>query len=145
VTRHAIEAPRRVLDLPWLDADELAATELDRLIADAVMNVPDGIAGAVVRQVVRNVARPVARELDHARIRAWKAEALHLQLDLRRPEVAARQSASGAPGKPETLPETLATYLRDRTLPPGIDHGRFVRRGVDMLETVEREASGTEV
>jgi len=144
VTRHAIEPPRRVLDLPWLDANELAATELDRLIADAVMNVPGGIAGAVVRQVVRNVARPVARELDHARIRAWKAEALHLQLDLRRPEVAARQSASGAPGKPETLPETLVTYLRDRTLPPGIDHHRFVQRGVEMLETVEREAEKAE-
>ena len=139
--RRAIEAPRRFLDLPWLDANELAAPELDRLIADAVMHVAGGIAGAVVRQVVRNVARPVARELDHARIRAWKADALHFQLDLRRPDDTARQSASGAPGKPETLPETLASYLRGRTLPPGIDHGRFVARGVDMLEAVERDAT----
>jgi DNA repair protein SbcD/Mre11 len=144
VKRHAIEPPRRVLDLPWLDANELATPELDRLIADAVTGVADGIAGAVVRQVVRNVARPVARELDHARIRGWKAEALHFQLDLRRPEAAARQSANGAPGKPETLPETLASYLRERTLPPGIDPGRFVARGIEMLEVVEREAGGVE-
>jgi exonuclease SbcD len=144
VTRHAIEAPRRVLDLPWLDATDLAAAELDRLIAENVTDVAGGVAGAVVRQVVRNVARPVARELDHARIRAWKAEALHFQLDLRRPETPVRQSASGAPGKPETLPETLETYLRDRTLPPGIDKGRFVHRGVDMLEAVERDATGAE-
>jgi exonuclease SbcD len=142
VQRHPIEAPRRVLDLPWLDANDMTATELDRLIADAVGNVDGGITGAVVRQVVRNVARPVAREIDHARVRAWKADALHFQLDLRRPEEFPRQSASGAPGKPETLPETLTVYLRERTLPPGIDHPRFVQRGVEMLETVEREAGG---
>ena len=141
---HAVEAPRRFLDLPWLDADELAAPELDRLIADAVTGVAGGITGAVVRQVVRNVARPVARELDHTRIRAWKAETLHFQLDLRRPEAAARQSTSGAPGTPATLPETLAAYLRDRTLPLGIDHARFVQRGVDLLDAVERDAGGAE-
>lgn len=144
VTRHAIEAPRRVLDLPWLDANELAAPELDRLIAQNVEAVEGGIAGAVVRQVVRNVPRPTARELDHARIRGWKADALHFQLDLRRPEASVRQSASGAPGKPETLPETLGAYLRERALPPGIDHARFVARGVEMLETVEREATAGE-
>jgi DNA repair protein SbcD/Mre11 len=144
VTPHGIEAPRRVLDLPWLDAHDMTASELDRLIADAVADVAGGIAGAVVRQVVRNVARPVAREIDHARVRAWKADALHFQLDLRRPEGSTRQSASGAPGKPETLPETLTSYLRERTLPPGIDRPRFVQRGVEMLETVERETSGAE-
>lgn len=140
----AIKAPRRFLDLPWLDANELAAPELDRLIADAVTDVSGGIAGAVVRQVVRNVARPVARELDHTRIRVWKAEALHFQLDLRRPEASARQSASGAPGQPETLPETLVAYLRHRTLPSGIDPDRFVQRGVELLDAVERDAGGAE-
>jgi DNA repair exonuclease SbcCD nuclease subunit len=144
VTRQAIEAPRRVLDLPWLDANDLAATELDRLIAENVSIATGGIAGAVIRQVVRNVPRPVARELDHAQIRTWKAEALHFQLDLRRPDSSVRQSASGAPGKPETLPETLASYLRERSVPPGIDHARFVARGVGMLEAVERDATGAE-
>jgi DNA repair exonuclease SbcCD nuclease subunit len=144
IERQAVEAPRRFLDLPWLDAKDLAAPELDRMIADAVAKAPGGIGDAVVRQVVRNVARPVARELDHAQIRAWKSDALHFQLDLRRPEPSARQSASGAPGRPETLPETLASYLRERTLPPGIDHHRFVTRGVEMLETVERDAGTAE-
>ncbi|HEY8062525.1 MAG TPA: DNA repair exonuclease [Gemmatimonadales bacterium] len=144
IERQDVEAPRRFRDLRWLDATDLAAPELDRLIAEAVAEVPGGIAGAVVRQVVRNVARPVARELDHAQIRAWKAEALHFQLDLRRPEASTRQSASGAPGKPETLPETLSSYLRARTLPPGIDQVRFVTRGVDMLEAVERDAGAAE-
>jgi exonuclease SbcD len=140
IDRQEVEAPRRFLDLPWVDATDLSATELDRKIASHIAKARGGIADAVVRQVVRNVARPVARELDHAQIRAWKSEALHFQLDLRRPEPSVRQSASGAPGKPETLPETLASYLRGRTLPPGIDHDRFVARGVAMLEVVEREA-----
>lgn len=142
VTRRPIEPPRRVLDLRWLDATDLAASELDRLIAEAITEVPGGIAGAVVRQVVRNVPRPVARELDHAQIRAWKAEALHLQLDLRRPECPARQSVSGAPGKPETLPETLKVYLRERELPAGMDHDRFVSRGVELLATAEDDSGG---
>ena len=142
VTRHAIEAPRRFLDLDPLDAADMTAPEVDRLVADTMDAVPGGIAGAVVRLVVRNVPRPVGRELDHARIRAWKADALHFQLDLRRPDPTDRQSVSGAPGKPETLPETLTSYLRARKLPPGIDHARFVSRGVELLEAVEREAAG---
>jgi DNA repair exonuclease SbcCD nuclease subunit len=144
IERQDVEAPRRFLDLPWLDATDLAATELDRKIAGAVAKAPGGIADAVVRQVVRNVARPVARELDHAQIRGWKSEALHFQLDLRRPDPGVHQSASGAPGKPETLPETLASYLRGRVLPPGIDQVRFVTRGVEMLEAVERDAGTAE-
>ena len=143
-TRHAIEAPRRFLDLDPLDAADMTAPEADRLIADTMHAVPDGITGAVVRLVVRNVPRPVGRELDHTRIRAWQADALHFQLDLRRPDAQDRQSASGAPGKPETLPETLTSYLRARQLPPGIDHARFVSRGVELLEVVEREAHGGE-
>jgi len=142
VIRHTIEAPRRFLDLPALDAKEMTAPEVDLLIADAVERVDGGISGAVVRLVVRNVPRPVGRELDHTRIRAWKAEALHFQLDLRRPDAVERQSQSGAPGKPETLPETLQSYLRARKLPPGIDQPRFVARGVELLEAVERDATG---
>jgi hypothetical protein len=135
--RRAIEAPRRVLDLPWLDANDLAAPELDRLLADAIDGVVGGIGGAVVRQVVRNVPRLVARALDHARIRTWKAEALHLQLDLRRPDPVGRQSVSGAPGKPESLPDTLRGYLRERALPPGIESARFVERGMGLLAAVD--------
>ena len=142
VERHAIEAPRRFLDLKRLDAAGMTAAEVDMLIAATMDRLPGGIAGAVVRLVVKNVPRPVGRELDHARIRAWKAEALHFQLDLRRPDAVERHNASGAPGKPETLPERLTSYLRAWTLPPGMDHTRFVSRGVELLESVEREAAG---
>ena len=142
VTRHAIDAPRRFLDLPWLDATDLAPAELDRLIADAVGRVSGGIAGTVLRQVVRNVPRPVGRELDHARIRAWKAETLHFQLDLRRPEEASRLSGSGAPGHRHTLPEIVENFLGERKVTAGVDHPRFVRRGLEFLAAVDLQAEG---
>ena len=135
VTRHPIEAPRRFLDLRWLDAADLAAPELDRLIAEAVAEVPGGIGGAVVRQVVRNVPRPVAREIDHARVRGWKAEALHFQLDLRRPEGASRIIGVGAPGRRQTLPDIVEEFVVHRELPAGIDRARFVERALAFLDS----------
>ena len=137
VERRPIEAPRRFLDLPWLDANNLAAPELDRLIADAVGGVSGGIAGAVVRQLVRNVPRPVGRELDHARIRAWKSDALHFQLDLRRPEAMSRVTGSGAAGHHQTLPEIVESFLGQRAMPAGVDHARFVQRGLEFLAAVD--------
>jgi DNA repair exonuclease SbcCD nuclease subunit len=136
VTRQAIAAPRRFLDLRWLDADDLAAAEINRLIADAVAEVPGGIAGAVVRQVLRGVPRAVARELDHARIRSWKNEALHFQLDLRPPE---RQHtvASGAPGHRQTLPDIVEGYLGERQLPASLDRAQFVATGLEFLAAAD--------
>ncbi|MEO5799905.1 MAG: DNA repair exonuclease [Gemmatimonadales bacterium] len=139
VTRKPIVPPRRVLDLPVLDGADLAAPELDRLLAEAVEGVPGGIAEAVVRQVVRNVPRPVGRELDHAKIRAWKAEALHFQLDLRRPEATERIVGNAAPGTRQTLPEMLEDFLTRRPLPGGMDRAAFVAEGVDLLASVAHD------
>ncbi len=76
ITRMPVAAPRRFVDLPWLDAEDMTASEVDRLLAGAVASVAGGIDGAVVRQVVRNVPRAVARELDHvagARVEGGRA------------------------------------------------------------------------
>ncbi len=140
VERQPIDPPRRVLDLPALDADGLSAPELDRLLGDAIAAVPGGIADAVIRQVVRQVPRPVARELDHSRIRAWKAAALHLLLDLRRPaEPEHPLAASGAPGGQRTLPMILQEALRARPLPTGLDREHFVATGRAFLDEVLAE------
>ena len=144
VERQPITAPRRVIDLPWLDAQELSASELDRLLAEAVDVVEVGIEDAVVRQVVRNVSRTIARELDHGAIRRWKAAALHFHLDLRRPAPAERQGGSGAPGSSRrTLGEELSEHLRGRALPKGVDRDQFVADGMALLAEVEsKEGEG---
>lgn len=136
VTRKPIDPPRRVLDLAALDGADLAAPELDRLLIEAVEGVEGGIAESVVRQVVRNVPRSVGRELDHARIRGWKAEALHFQLDLRRPDPSQRIVGNAAPGTRQTLPELVEEFLSRRPLPGGMDRATFVHEGVELLANV---------
>lgn len=134
-----IAAPRRVLDLPPIDGEGLAAAALDAAIAERIRAVDGGIADQVVRLVVRGVPRHVMRELDHTAIRALKAEALHLQLDVRRPE-ANRETGVGAPGRRQTLPEMVRAYLAHRALPASVDRERFVTIGSELVESAERES-----
>lgn len=137
--QHQPVAPaRRVFDLPPIDGEGLAAAELDRLIGERVDAIAGGIAGQIVRLVVRDVPRHVGRELDHARLRELRAEALHFQLDLRRP-ASTRESASGAPGRRATLGEIVQDYLRGRPLPAGLDRERFVRHGAELVAAAEAE------
>jgi DNA repair protein SbcD/Mre11 len=129
---------RRVMDLPRLDGADLAADELQSRIAARVAAAPGGIADQVVRLVVTNVPRHVARQLDHAVIRGWKSEALHFQLDLRRPEPS-RITGLGSPGRRQTLPELVAEYLAARPLPAEVDRELFVRTGRDLVDAAERD------
>ncbi|HRP08636.1 MAG TPA: hypothetical protein PLL69_09120, partial [Gemmatimonadales bacterium] len=142
VERKPIEAPRRVIDIPWLDAGNLAANELNRLLAEAVDGVKGGIEDAVVRLVVRNVPRPVARELDHAMIREWKSRALHFHLDLRQPDKPSRSVGTGAPGVRRTLDDELREFLQSRKLPPGVDREALVGDGLALLAELAAAGEG---
>jgi DNA repair exonuclease SbcCD nuclease subunit len=137
-TPQPIVPPRRVMDLPRLDGTDLAPEELQAKIAARVAAVPGGIADQVVRLVVTGVPRHVARQLDHAAIRGWKAQALHFQLDLRRPEPT-RSTGVGAPGRRQTLPDLVEEYLTRRALPAGVDRAALVREGRELVEAAERE------
>jgi hypothetical protein len=83
----------------------------------------------------------VARELSHTAIRAFKTEALHFHLDLRRPEPH-RTTGVGSPGRRQTLPELVVSYLEGRPLPAELDREAFVRLGRELMDTVERELAG---
>ncbi len=140
VTRMPVRLARRVIDLAPIDAEGLDAKELDGYIARSIESVEGGIAGQIVRQVVYDVPRMVAREIDHQRVRAWKAEALHFHLDLRRP-IVNPSAGVGAPGKRQTLPDLVRDWLGRRILPGDIDRGQFVARGVDLVERAETEGA----
>jgi hypothetical protein len=133
-----VKLARRVIDLPRLDGIGLVAAELDALVAEAVANVPGGITDEVVRQVVYNVPRSVGRAMNYQTIRANKAQALHFQLDLRRPEIQ-RQVGVGSPGRRQTLPEIVETYLNNRQLPPDIERDALVQTGTQIMNAIERE------
>lgn len=138
VTPQPVARARRILDLEHLEGAGRSAAELDADIAARVAAVDGGIRDCVLRLVVRNVPRHVARELDHAALRAFRSEALHFHLDIRRPDVS-RQVGSGAPGRRRTLPEIVREYLAQRPLPAGIDRERFVAVGSELVEAVSAE------
>jgi hypothetical protein len=138
VERRPVPLARAVLDLEPIPAAGLSASDLDRLIAERVASPPGGVRDRIVRLRVLDVPRHVAREIDHAAIRTLKAEALHFHLDLRRPE-AERVLGVGSPGRRQTLPELVAAYLARWPLPADVDRDTFVRRGVDLMDAVERD------
>ncbi len=140
VERIPLPAGRRIIDLPWLDAEGMTAQELDAAVAGRVEAVTGGIADAVVRLVATNVPRSLAHALDHRALRARKAEALHFQLDLRRPDPYRRTVGVGAPpGRRPALADVVAGYLARRPLDADLDRERFVALGREALEAVERD------
>jgi hypothetical protein len=141
VERVSLPPLRVVHDLPALDAAGMTSAELDAAILGRVAGVAGGIAGTVTRLVVWNVTRPQAHALDHGALRALRSDALHFQLDLRRPELADRQVGMGAPGTRLPLPEIVAQYLSRRPLDADLDRSRLIALGRDYLEQVDREAA----
>jgi len=141
VTFRPVAPVRRHVELPPIEGKGLTPKELDELIAAAVAGAKPAIDDQIVRQLVFDVSRATARDLDHAAIRAYKARALHFQLDLRRPEVH-RTDAAGAPGRRQTLPETVQEFLEHRPLDADLDRAEFVRLGVDYVAHVGRGGDG---
>ena len=141
VTPMPVPAARSILDLEPIHGAGLSAAAIDAQVAMRVAAVPGGVAGKILRLRVYDVPRHVGREMDHAAVRAYKAEALHFHLDLRRPEIH-RTVGVGAPGRRQTLPEIVRSYLERRPLPAELDRAAFVRLGEDLMDGVERELAG---
>jgi DNA repair exonuclease SbcCD nuclease subunit len=125
---------RPLVDLPWIEAKGLSATEVDERIRVAVESLEEGIAGKIVRQVVTDVPRVVVREMNHRRVREWKAEALHFHLDPRPPEVR-RRVAVGAPARRLSLKEQVESFLGLGTpTREEIEKERLVAMGGEYIE-----------
>jgi hypothetical protein len=141
VERHPVPAASEVWDLEPVEAEGLTASAVDEIISIRLDAIPGGLSNKIIRLRVFNIPRHVARELSHTSIRRFKTEALHFHLDLRRPEVR-RTAGIGSPGRRQTLPELVASYLEGRPLPAELDREAFVRLGRDLMDTVERDLAG---
>jgi hypothetical protein len=141
VQRRRVPAAREVLDLEPVRAEGKSAAALDAEIAVRLAALPGGISDKIVRLRVYDIPRHVARELNHAAIRGYKADALHFHLDLRRPEIQ-RTVGMGAPGRRQTLPDLVSSYLSGRPLPAELDRAEFVRLGQELMDMVERDLAG---
>jgi DNA repair protein SbcD/Mre11 len=141
VKRQGVPPARQILDLEPVQAEGKSAAAVDKLIAERLEAVGGGIADKIVRLRVFDIPRHVVRELNHAAIRGYKAQALQFHLDLRRPEVH-RTLGLGTPSRRQTLPELVSTYLEGRPLPAELDRGAFVRLGRELMDSVERDLAG---
>ena len=130
---------RRVLDLEPIEGAGAPAERLDALLCERITAVQGGIDEQVVRQLVWNVPRYVGRDLDHARVREYKARALHYHLDIRRPPPR-REVGVGAPGVRRTLMDIVEDVLSRRPLDAQLDRQRLLALARSYLERVEREA-----
>ncbi len=131
---------RTIVDLPKISAEGLGSAELDETIGAAVGRIKDGLRGKMVRMVVYDAPRAVVRELNHKRIREWKAEAVHFHLDVRPPEVR-RRIGSNAPVRRQTLQEQVAGYLRKtwELRNPKLDKERLVELGTAYIDRTGEE------
>jgi exonuclease SbcD len=138
VERVALAPERVVHDLPSLDARGMSPQALDAAIQGRIAGIAGGVADTVTRLLVWNVPRTLAHALDHGALRSLRADALHFQLDLRRPETV-RTVGMGAPGSRLPLADLVADYLGRRPLDADLDRARLVALGREYLDLVERE------
>lgn len=131
---------RAMIDLPRIQAEGLGAEELDETIRASVERIPDGLRGKIVRLVIHDVQRAVVRELNHKRIREWKAEAVHFHLDARPPEIR-RRTGNNAPVRRQTLQEQVAAYIRKdwKLRDPKLDREQLAEMGVSYVDRTAEE------
>jgi hypothetical protein len=48
----------------------------------------------------------------------------------------------GTPGRRQTLPDLVESYLSGRPLPAELDRAAFVRLGQELMDSVERDLAG---
>jgi exonuclease SbcD len=138
VNFHELEGPRPVIDLKPIAGRDLSPGEIDVLIESALDAVPGGIEERIIRLRVFDVPRDIYRDLDHRKIREYRTQALHLNLDARPPQVT-RRSGSGAPGSRLSLQEELTEFLKHRwkTESRQVDREALIELGLRYLQEAE--------
>jgi DNA repair protein SbcD/Mre11 len=134
---------RTVVDLPAIRAGGLSPAEVDDAIRGTVEAIPGGLDGMIVRLVVLEIPRHVLRELNHRRIREYRAQALHFHLDARSPALR-RTTLPDSPLRRHTLAEQVEGYLRKdwEMSSVSLDRERLVSLGMDYLEAVDDGSEG---
>lgn len=106
---HELET-RPVIDLkPIFDANQHSADGLNAEIRKRIESVRGGIEGKIVRLVIVDIPRELMREIDHKLIRECKAQALHFQLDARRPRIST--VVAGERNRYQTLEQELENFV----------------------------------
>lgn len=137
---HPLPPLRRWEDLPPISGGGMSAGALDAEIRDAIEGCEGGIDDKIVRLVVRDVPRHILRELDHKALREFKRQALHFNLDTRRPEIIRPKVGQAAPGRRASLADTVRDKLQTRVLTENIDRTALVELGLHYLREADAVA-----
>jgi len=81
-TFHPLTSPRDVVVLEPIDALDMDPQALMERITQTVEGVLGGLEGKIARLQIINITRETYRNLDHKALRALRATALHLTLDV---------------------------------------------------------------
>lgn len=136
---HSLDT-RDVIDLRPVDAQEVAAPDLNKMIRARIEGVPGGHFDKIVRLVVENLPRSVQADLDFSLVRQIRAEALHFELQLRPPSRSGRASDGHDPGVAKPLEEEWDEFAKAYEIPGGVDRERFVSVGREYLTRQEAGA-----
>lgn len=115
-TFHALTSPREVVVVESIDAEGISSESLMELINDRIENIPGGIDGKIARLSIQNVTREIYKNLDHKALRAYRARALNLSLDISFVSLVANTDALEKPGK-GSMRDQLIEFSMSREVP----------------------------
>jgi DNA repair protein SbcD/Mre11 len=135
---------RELLDLTPIHGEGLSAAEIMEKIQGAAEGVKGGLGDKVARLVVWDVPRKVQVDLDHAKLRELRAQALHFDLSLRLPRPKGYAPAAANKGVRRTLEQEWGEYVESYALPAGVEREPFKALGLEYLSQVSAETVPTD-
>ncbi len=121
---------RATIDFPAIDATDLAAQEIDRLLANHAQEVD--ITDKLVRQRIINLPRTIQAQLDYRQVRSFQAQAVHYLLDIRSNSLKANAIETPKSG---SISDRAQIFLQNWTLPSAVDRHEFVVKGLSYLQS----------
>jgi DNA repair exonuclease SbcCD nuclease subunit len=134
-TFHALTSPREIVVLEPIDATPLEPQELTKLITERTESIAGGVEGKIVRLEIKGVSRECYRNLDHRELRALRAKALNLTLDISFAATAVNSGAIKGPGR-GILRDELLEFSKTGEV-PGISHDEIAQTLGTYLGKVE--------
>jgi DNA repair protein SbcD/Mre11 len=128
---HALSSPRKIVDLPTIDATGKDTAEIDQIIAEQANQI--GIAEKIVRQRIVNLPKSLQTKLDYKQIRSFQTIAVHYLFAPRSPEVSANSTNGENSIRQAGLNDQAKDFLQNRQISAGIDRDRFVAKGLAYL------------
>lgn len=115
-TFHPLTSPRELVLLPTIDATDMEPQVLTQQIVERGESVAGGLDGKIVRLSIHNVSRETYRNLDHRELRALRAKALNLTLDITFSTVRPDVEKLAQPGR-GVLKEQLLEFSKSWEIP----------------------------